>query len=131
MFLKPVEPATSAARSYYKGCDRGVTMPSAVAPTGSECAPKPWKMASCLCQSSSLYLYPTLSSINAPKPGQESEEWLDNSATTSGESLLTNLIISEEQTRQSQQAQINDVLVAALAKLDGKHNNTSCTTKQV
>lgn len=65
------------------------------------------------------YLYPTLTSINTPKPGQESGEWLDNLPGFQGESLLTDLITQEEeQRRQSQQTQMNAVLVAALAKLD-------------
>jgi len=74
-------------------------------------------MASCLCQATRSYLYPTLSSINTPKPG-ESEEWLDNLPQLQGNHLTNLITTEEEQTRQSQQAQINDVLVAALAKLD-------------
>lgn len=65
------------------------------------------------------YLYPTLTSINTPKPGQESGEWLDNLPELQGESLLTDLITTEEvQSRQSQQAQMNAVLLAALEQLD-------------
>ena len=91
-------------------------------PPGSECSPQTLEKWLVACaKAARSYLYPTLSSINAPKPGQESEEWLDNLPQLQGESLLTNLIITEEeQTRQSQQAQINDALVAAIAKLDGE-----------
>jgi len=46
-------------------------------PPGPECRPKPWKIVACA-KATRSYLYPTLSSINTPKPGQESEEWLDN-----------------------------------------------------
>ena len=65
------------------------------------------------------YLYPTLASINAPRPGQESGEWLDNLPGLQEESLLTTIITQEEeQSRQSQQAQMNAVLIAALDKFD-------------
>jgi len=72
------------------------------------------------------YLYPTLL-MHRSQGKNLRNGWITYNL---GESLLTNLIISEEeQTRQSQQAQINDVLVAALAKLDGNTTNTTCTTK--
>jgi hypothetical protein len=65
------------------------------------------------------YLYPTLSSLNTPRPGQESGEQLDQLVGDVDDSLLSNLIAEEEsQTRQTQQSQINTVLISALAKLD-------------
>ncbi|MBE9189451.1 sigma-70 family RNA polymerase sigma factor [Gloeocapsopsis crepidinum LEGE 06123] len=65
------------------------------------------------------YLYPTVASINTPKPGQDAGEWLDNLPELQGESLLTNIITQEElQNRQTQQQQISEVLIAAIAKLD-------------
>jgi RNA polymerase sigma factor (sigma-70 family) len=95
---------------------------SELRPPGPECRAQTLEKWLVACaKATRSYLYPTLSSINTPKPGQESEEWLDNLPQLQGESLLTNLITTEEeQTRQSQQAQINDVLVAALAKLDAE-----------
>jgi len=65
------------------------------------------------------YLYPTVASINTPKPGQDTGEWLDNLPELQGESLLTNIITQEEiESRQTQQKQISEVLVAAIAQLD-------------
>jgi len=133
--LKPVEPANFRHQILLQRMIAALynaQRTSQLRPPGSECSPKPWKWLVACAKAARSYLYPTLSSINAPKPGQESEEWLDNCHNFRG-NHYTNLIISEEeQTRQSQQAQINDVLVAALAKLDGKHNKYyTCTTKRV
>jgi len=64
------------------------------------------------------YLYPTFTSSNIPKPGQDSGELLDDLPDPQ-ESLLTEIITQEEeQNRQAQQTQINAVLVEALAKLE-------------
>ena len=68
------------------------------------------------------YLYPAIASLNAPqlnqKSGQESGEVQDQ-LTASSESLLTEMIAQEEiQTRQTQQAQVQTVLFAALKQLD-------------
>ncbi|MGF1479986.1 MAG: sigma-70 family RNA polymerase sigma factor [Cyanophyceae cyanobacterium] len=63
------------------------------------------------------YLYPTVTSINAPKPGQTGEVG-DDLVREGHDSLLTNLIIEEEvQQRTTQQAQVHQVLTAALAEL--------------
>jgi RNA polymerase sigma factor (sigma-70 family) len=89
-------------------------------PHKPECRAEPLEKWMIVCaQAARSYLYPTLTSINAPKPGQDSGEWLDNLPELQGESLLTNLITQEEeQSRQSQYAQMNAVLVATLAALD-------------
>ena len=66
------------------------------------------------------YLYPSLISINTPKPGYESGEFLDDLAeTTQTDSLLNDLIsIEEMQQRQDQQQQLNSLLVNAIQQLD-------------
>lgn len=66
------------------------------------------------------YLYPNLLSINAPKPGQETGEFIDDLAeTTQTASLLADLILEEEvQMRQTQQSQVSMVLQAAIQQLE-------------
>ncbi|MCU0566588.1 MAG: sigma-70 family RNA polymerase sigma factor [Oculatellaceae cyanobacterium Prado106] len=68
------------------------------------------------------YLYPNLISINTPKPGQESGEFLDDLADqVQTDSLLSELIAEEEvQTRQTQRQQLQEVLIVALKNLDGE-----------
>ncbi len=88
-------------------------------PPGPECSPEnmeKWMLA--CAKAARAYLYPTFTSINAPKPVQDSGELLDNLPEFPQESLLTQLIdLEEQQSRESQQTQLNAVLVAALAKL--------------
>jgi RNA polymerase sigma factor (sigma-70 family) len=65
------------------------------------------------------YLYPAQTSINAPMPGQETGEIVDNLADPEQASLLSQSIeLEEEQKRQSQQLQIQGVLIAAIAKME-------------
>ena len=65
------------------------------------------------------YLYPSISSINAPTGNDGSTEWLDNLPDNSQDSLLTQLINEEETIeRKSQHLEISQVLVAAIAKLE-------------
>jgi RNA polymerase sigma factor (sigma-70 family) len=65
------------------------------------------------------YLYPTVKSLNAPKPGYEEGELQDELVGTLQESLLTKWIDDEEQlARLEQKNQINAVLEAAINKLD-------------
>lgn len=71
-------------------------------------------MKACVASARS-YLYPTLISINTPKPGQESSELLDDLPETSQESFLIELMAEEDT---SLAAQINAVLVKALEQLD-------------
>ncbi len=62
------------------------------------------------------YLYPTPDSLNYPG-GNESSKWLDN--LPGSESVLTQLITQEEeQTRISQQAEINTLLLQAITQLE-------------
>ncbi len=65
-----------------------------------------------------IYLYPPSTSINVTPPGQDAGEWVDNLA---GEvdSVLNQIITQqEEQTRISQQSEINKVLAVAVAQLE-------------
>lgn len=123
-------PTTASATRQLPKPDRGtweaiaklynVERPRQLHPPGSECHAETLEkwMVACA-KAARSYLYPTLTSVNKPKPGQESGEWLDNLPEFQGESLLTDLITQEEeQSRQTQQVQMNAVLVAALAKLD-------------
>ncbi|HEY9812156.1 MAG TPA: sigma-70 family RNA polymerase sigma factor, partial [Candidatus Sericytochromatia bacterium] len=65
------------------------------------------------------YLYPTQISLNAPKSGENAEEFLDSLPETATPSLLSEIIAQEEaQSRAEQLAQINTVLSTALADLD-------------
>lgn len=66
------------------------------------------------------YLYPTLTSINTPKPGQDTGELLDDLPALQ-ESLLTEIIAQEEEeNRHTQRTQLNTVLTAALVELDSQ-----------
>ena len=65
------------------------------------------------------YLYPTIVSIDASKPGQESGDFLDPLSDLAHTSLLAQMIVEEEaQTRKAQEAQLNSALIEALDQLD-------------
>lgn len=66
------------------------------------------------------YLYPSVVSINTPKPGQDSGEFLDDLAeTTQTDSLINELIAAEElEQRKTQQTEVSAVLVNAIQQLD-------------
>lgn len=66
------------------------------------------------------YLYPSIVSINTPKPGQDSGEFLDDLAeTTQTDSLLNDLIAAEAvEQRKTQQVEVSAVLVNAIQQLD-------------
>ncbi|MGJ5630509.1 sigma-70 family RNA polymerase sigma factor [Nostoc sp. CALU 1950] len=65
------------------------------------------------------FLYPKFVSVDAPINGQESGNLLDILPADLPASLLTEIIAEEESTtRQTQQDQLNQVLIAALAALD-------------
>ncbi|WP_414544128.1 sigma-70 family RNA polymerase sigma factor [Nostoc sp. CCY0012] len=65
------------------------------------------------------FLYPKFVSVDAPIHGQESGNLLDTLPADLPASLLTEIIAQEESTaRQTQQAQLNQVLIDALAELD-------------
>lgn len=65
------------------------------------------------------YLYPAVSSLNAPKISEESKEFQDDLPDPNQDSLLTEMIAQEEiEERQAQRSTINQVLEAAIEKLD-------------
>ncbi|MBF2026223.1 MAG: sigma-70 family RNA polymerase sigma factor [Oscillatoriales cyanobacterium C42_A2020_001] len=66
------------------------------------------------------YLYPPVESLNAAKPGLESNnEMQDTLADPTQGSLLTELVMQEEQQeRQKQQFQLRDQIVSVIKKLD-------------
>ncbi|RCJ23941.1 group 3/4 sigma-70 RNA polymerase sigma factor [Nostoc sp. ATCC 43529] len=65
------------------------------------------------------YLYPVVSSLNAPKTGQADSELQDDLPdTTQNESLLADLIAKEEaETQKNQQQEIQNLLITTLGKL--------------
>lgn len=65
------------------------------------------------------FLYPKFVSVDAPIPGQESGNLLDTLPADLPTSLLTEIIAQEEaRTRKTQQSQLNQVLMDAIAALD-------------
>lgn len=65
------------------------------------------------------FLYPKFVSVDAPIQGQESGNLLDTLAADLPASLLTVIITQEEaNTRETQQAQLNQILIDAIATLD-------------
>lgn len=70
------------------------------------------------------YLYPSMVSLNAPKSGQETDEFIDSLPETATESLLTEMIAQEEvQNRAEQLEGMKTVLSGAIAKLDPEAQN--------
>ena len=69
-------------------------------------------------QAARAYLYPSITSINQPKPGYDSGEIVDSLVGETDDSLLTEMISREEiQQRNQQQHQISEVLQIAIAQL--------------
>jgi RNA polymerase sigma factor (sigma-70 family) len=65
------------------------------------------------------YLYPNMTSLNAPRGEDNAGELQDILPQLTQQSYISEIIASEEQLdRQSQQAQISDVLVKAITELD-------------
>lgn len=65
------------------------------------------------------YRYPQPESLNVPKGGDDAWEWLDNLPGSQQESLINEILAQEaEQTRISQQTEINKILVLAIAQLE-------------
>lgn len=89
-------------------------------PPGEECSPETLEKWLVFCANQARsHLYPKVTSLNVPKPGQGTGELLDDLPEAASESLLAGMIEREEtQTRQTQQAQITSVLTSALAQLD-------------
>ncbi len=67
------------------------------------------------------YLYPTVTSINAPTGSDDAYEFVDNIPSNEEDSLLTEIIaVEEQQTRASQLREMNQILIDAVNKLDGE-----------
>ncbi|MBD2666621.1 hypothetical protein B6N60_02085 [Richelia sinica FACHB-800] len=65
------------------------------------------------------YLYPNLDSLNTPKGGDDSLEWLDNLPGLQQESLVNEIIAQEEQqARNHQQTEVKQVLITAISRLE-------------
>ncbi|HEY9618332.1 MAG TPA: sigma-70 family RNA polymerase sigma factor [Microcoleaceae cyanobacterium] len=65
------------------------------------------------------YLHPAMTSLNVGRSDSDTGELQDDLPDPTGTSLLTDLIAQEElQTRQTQQRQLNEVLIAASDKLN-------------
>jgi RNA polymerase sigma factor (sigma-70 family) len=86
---------------------------------GEECTPETiekWLTASV--KAARDYLYPTVTSINTPKPGEGERELQDELVAFEGDSLLNQVIAEEEAgNRQSQQQQLTEVLAKAIQQL--------------
>lgn len=93
-----------------------LTQPATLAATAETI--EKW-LATCA-KAARAYLYPSLVSVNTPKPGTNSGEFLDDLAeTTQTSSLLADLIAEEEvQLRKAQHNQLSTVLVEAIQQLD-------------
>ncbi|NJR14597.1 MAG: sigma-70 family RNA polymerase sigma factor [Calothrix sp. CSU_2_0] len=67
------------------------------------------------------YLYPSITSINAPTGSDDAYEFVDNIPSNEQDSLLTEIIAAEEQeTRISQLTQMNQILIDAVNQLDAE-----------
>lgn len=89
----------------------------AVMPAGNATTIKTWLLSTAT--AIRRYLYPSLTSLNTPTPGQDTGEILDTLPNPDAESLFTELVAQEDlQTRQNQQAQLQTLLVAAIAQMD-------------
>lgn len=90
-------------------------------PVGPECSAQMierWLIA--CAKAARSYLYPSFVSINAPRPGQESGEFLDNLADEFAQETHLNEIIAaeEQQSQHLQQDQLKVVIAEALAGLE-------------
>ncbi len=110
------DPATLTTISNLYNRDRVSTL-NAAAPQSHDALMAQW-LTTCGTAVRS-YLYPTLVSASHPKPQTESEEFLDEFASTFQESLLTQAIEREEvAARSAQRSQLQKVLLKALVKID-------------
>ncbi|OWY65681.1 group 3/4 sigma-70 RNA polymerase sigma factor [cyanobacterium TDX16] len=91
-------------------------------PSGAECNAQTLEKWLVACaKAARSYLYPSLVSIDAPKPGQESGAFLDDLGSFEQDNYLNEMIAVEEQkTQQSRQTQMQAVLAEAIAKLDSQ-----------
>ncbi|HEY9660684.1 MAG TPA: sigma-70 family RNA polymerase sigma factor [Allocoleopsis sp.] len=109
--IKP-DPKTWEAIAALYNQHRQTQLPAATPAASSDDLEK-W-LTSCA-TAARQYLYPAVTSINAPKPGQEEGEILDNLPEATGKAALADLIAAEETT---QAQQINLVLKQAIEQLE-------------
>jgi RNA polymerase sigma factor (sigma-70 family) len=92
---------------------------SQLAPPGAECdcqTMEKWLTKTALCIRA--YIYPSVASLDIPKPGQDSSQIMDLPDTTA-ESPMAEMIYQEDrENRQNQLSQMNDLLLTALQNLD-------------
>lgn len=88
--------------------------------TGASVSPEELEKWLTICaRAARAYLYPSHVSINAPRSGEEAGEFLDSLPDQTQPSLLQALISDEEfQARQTQHAQVSELLQQAIANLD-------------
>jgi RNA polymerase sigma factor (sigma-70 family) len=89
-------------------------------PAGRACSPEQLEQWMFACAKAiRAFLYPQPLSIDAPVASEDSSSLIDLLPGEEQESLLTNLISQEElSTRQTQQAEVGQVLIGAIADLD-------------
>jgi RNA polymerase sigma factor (sigma-70 family) len=95
---------------------------SQLSPSAPECRAESLEQWLLACaKAARSYLYPPLVSIQALSLGQDSSELLDELPDSFRESLLTQIIEREEEhNRAAKLAEVNAVLTAAVAELDGE-----------
>jgi RNA polymerase sigma factor (sigma-70 family) len=112
---KPDEAVWSAIAKLFNS-ERYTQLPQA----GAECTAETIeKMLVASAKAARAYFYPNIASLNAPTGDSDSGEFQDILPQLRQESLLTEIMKSEElQERKLQQSQINDALIAALGELN-------------
>jgi RNA polymerase sigma factor (sigma-70 family) len=112
---KPDPAILTAIANLYNG-DRGSLLNAAAPPANADLMAQ-W-LTTCGTAVRS-YLYPAVVSASQPKPNTESEEFLDDFASTFQASLLTQAIEREDMAeRATQRSQLQKVLLKALVKVD-------------
>ncbi|MFW6295670.1 MAG: sigma-70 family RNA polymerase sigma factor [Halothece sp.] len=86
---------------------------------GEECTPEAIeKSLTASVKAARNYLYPSVTSINTPKSGEDNRELQDELVAFEGESLFNQVIAEEEATnRQTQQQQLTEILSNAIEQL--------------
>ncbi|MDJ0595463.1 MAG: sigma-70 family RNA polymerase sigma factor [Pleurocapsa sp. MO_226.B13] len=88
-------------------------------PPGEAATPEKLEKWMLICvRAARSYLFPSVTSINQPKPGYDSGEIVDSIVGEVDDSLLADMIVEEEvQQRSQQQTDINQFLTATIQKL--------------
>ena len=108
--------ATWEAIAQLYNSERLVQLKSSV---GGECNPKILeKWLKHCAQAARSYLYPSITSLNISRPGEDGKELLDDLPNTPNESLLTEMILEEEdRDRQQKKTKLQAILKEILTKL--------------